>query len=58
MQWKIHPMFHAHLLTLFREMSAYRSNYLHPPPDLINGIKEHKVEFITNTGYADNPANT
>jgi hypothetical protein len=46
-QWKIHPMFHAHLLTLFQEMSAHRSNYLCPPPDLIDGIKEHEVKFIT-----------
>jgi hypothetical protein len=40
-------MFHAHLLTLFQETSAHGSNYLHPPPDLIDGIEEHKVEFIT-----------
>jgi hypothetical protein len=39
-------VFHAHLLTLFREMSAHRSNYLHPP-DLIDGIEEHEVQFIT-----------
>jgi hypothetical protein len=46
-QWKIHPVFHAHLLTPFQETSAHRSNYLHPPPNLINSIEEHKVEFIT-----------
>jgi hypothetical protein len=46
-QWKIHPMFHAHLLTPFREMLAHGSNYLRPPPDLIDGIEEHEVEFIT-----------
>jgi hypothetical protein len=46
-QWKIHPMFHMHLLTLFQETLAYGSNYLCPPPDLINGIEEHEVEFIT-----------
>jgi hypothetical protein len=46
-QWKIHPVFHTHLLTLFQEMSAHGSNYLHPPPDLIDSIKEHEIEFIT-----------
>jgi hypothetical protein len=46
-QWKIHPVFHAHLLTPFREMSAHGSNYLRPPPDLIDGVEEHEVEFIT-----------
>jgi hypothetical protein len=40
-------MFHAHLLTPFRETLAHGSNYLCPPSDLINGIKEHKVELIT-----------
>jgi hypothetical protein len=40
-------MFHMRLLTLFREMSAHRSNYLHPPPDLIDSIEEHEVKFIT-----------
>jgi hypothetical protein len=46
-QWKIHPVFHMHLLTLFRETLAHESNYLRPPPDLINGVEEHEVEFIT-----------
>jgi hypothetical protein len=46
-QWKIHPVFHAHLLTPFRETSTHGSNYLHPPPDLIDGVEEHEVEFIT-----------
>jgi hypothetical protein len=40
-------MFHAHLLTLFQETSAHGSNYLRPPPDLIDSIEEHEVEFIT-----------
>jgi hypothetical protein len=40
-------VFHAHLLTLFRETLAHGSNYLRPPPDLIDGVEEHKVEFIT-----------
>jgi hypothetical protein len=47
MQWKIHPVFHAHLLTPFQETSAHGSNYLCPPSDLIDGIEEHEVEFIT-----------
>jgi hypothetical protein len=46
-QWKIHPVFHVHLLTPFQEMSVHGSNYLCSPPDLIDGIEEHEVEFIT-----------
>jgi hypothetical protein len=46
-QWKIHPVFHVHLLTPFQETSAHGSNYLRPPPDLIDGVEEHEVEFIT-----------
>jgi hypothetical protein len=46
-QWKIHPVFHTHLLTPFQEASAHGSNYLCPPLDLIDGIEEHEVKFIT-----------
>ena len=33
-QWKIHPMFHATLLTPFKENDIHGPNYLNPPPDL------------------------
>ena len=47
MQWKFHPVFHAHLLTPYHETPIHGINYLRPPPDLINGMEEHEVKFIT-----------
>ena len=45
-QWKIHPMFHATLLTPFKENDIHGPNYLNPPPDLIDGEPEYEVEAI------------
>jgi hypothetical protein len=35
--WKIHNMFHASLLTLYRETPQHSPNYIKPPPELIEG---------------------
>ena len=40
--WKIHPVFHASLLTPYKENDIYPQ----PPPDLINGEEEYEVEWI------------
>jgi len=48
-QWKIHPVFHANLLTPYRETALHRTNYTQPPPDLIAGEAEYKVEQILDT---------
>ena len=45
-QWKIHLVFHASLLTSYKEMVEHRPNYLSPPPDLIDGEEEYKVEAV------------
>ena len=45
-QWTIHPVFHIDLLTPYRETPIHSANYLHPPPDLINGEEEHEVEYV------------
>ena len=45
-QWKIHPVFHTTLLTLFKENDIHGPNYLNPPPDLIDGEPEYEVEAI------------
>ena len=45
-QWRIHPVFHAALLTPFVETETHGANYLKPPPDLIDGQEEHEVEAI------------
>jgi len=44
--WKIHPVFHATLLTPYRETEAYGPNFLEPPPDIIEGEPEWEVEKI------------
>ena len=44
--WKIHPVFHASLLTPYTETVEHRSNYSKPPPDLIEGTEEYEVESI------------
>ena len=43
---KIHPVFHATLLTPFKENNIHRPNYLNPPLDLIDGEPEYEVEAI------------
>ena len=45
-QWKIHDMFHADLLTPYHEMKLHGPNFMKPPPDLINGEEEYKIEEV------------
>ena len=45
-QWRIHPMFHASLLTPFNETKEHGPNYLRLPPDLIEGEEEFEIEAI------------
>ena len=45
-QRKIHSMFHATLLTPFKENNIRGLNYLNPPPDLIDGEPKYEVEAI------------
>ncbi len=47
-QWKIHPVFHANLLTPYKETALHGTNYTQPPPDLITGEAEYEVEQILN----------
>jgi len=44
--WKIHPVFHATLLTPYKETKAHGPNFLEPPPDIIEGKPEWEVEKI------------
>lgn len=39
-------MFHASLLTPYRETNAHGPNFKEPPPDFIKGKEEYKVEEI------------
>ena len=44
--WKIHPTFHAILLSSYRKMEVHRPNFMKPPPDLIEGEYKYEVERI------------
>ena len=45
-QWKIHDVFHASLLTPYKETEVHGPNYTNPPPDLVDGNEEYEVETI------------
>ena len=45
-QMKIHNIFHVDLLTPYIETQAYGENYPQPPPKIIDGEEEYKVEMI------------
>ena len=45
-QWKIHYMFHVDLLTPYRETEFHGPNYNRPPPDLVEGEEQYKVEQV------------
>jgi len=47
-RWKIHNMFHATLLSLFRQTDVHGPSFSNPPPDLIDGKEEYEVEVILN----------
>src|SRR5882757_2425104 len=50
--WRIHDVFHASLLTSFKETSAHGPNYSRPPPDLIDEDPEYEVEAIINHRFS------
>jgi hypothetical protein len=43
-QWKIHDVFHACLLTPYKELHG--PNETRPPPDLVEGQEEYEIEAI------------
>jgi len=45
-QWNIHSVFHASLLTPYVETDSHGPNFSCPPPDLIKGENEYEVETI------------
>ena len=48
-QWSIHPVFHIDLLTPYRETITHGTNYLRPPPDLVDNEEEYEVEKILDS---------
>src|SRR5258707_7675536 len=49
--WNIHDVFHASLLSPYRETDADGPNYSRPSPDLIKGEEEYEVEKVINHRY-------
>ena len=50
-QWKIHPVFHVSLLLPYKEMEQHGSNFIHPPPDIIEGEEQYEVKAIHDHHY-------
>jgi Chromo (CHRromatin Organisation MOdifier) domain len=48
-QWKIHNVFHASLLTPYKETEEHGNNYTQPPPELVKGEEEYEVEQVLNS---------
>jgi hypothetical protein len=46
--WAIHNVFHTSLLTPYWEMEEHGTNYMQPPPDIVEGEEEYEVERIMN----------
>jgi hypothetical protein len=44
-RWQIHPIFHASLLTPYKENNIHGENFL-KPPEMIEGEQEYEVELI------------
>jgi hypothetical protein len=44
--WRIHNVFHASLLTPYKETEKHGPNFLEPPPELIDGEPKWEVEQI------------
>ena len=47
-KWRIHPVFHASLLTPYRTTKEHGPDRPRPPPDIIEGEEEYEVEAILN----------
>jgi hypothetical protein len=47
-QWKIHNVFHAGLLSPYKETEEHGPNFEEPPPDLIDGKEEYEVKSIVD----------
>ena len=44
--WKIHPVFHATLLSPYCENDVHGLNFPAPPHDLIAGEEEYEIDWI------------
>ena len=44
--WKVHDVFHAILLSPYREINTHGPNFSQPPPDTIDAEEEYKIDQI------------
>ena len=44
--WKIHPVFHALLLSPYKQNETHGPSFSTPPPDMVKGEEEYEVEAI------------
>lgn len=49
--WKIHPVFHASLLTPYRQTSEYGPVTTEPPPIIINDEEQYEVDAILDAEW-------
>jgi hypothetical protein len=47
--WRIHDVFHASLLTPYKETEEHGHNFTQPAPELIEGEEEYEVEQVLNS---------
>ena len=45
-QWRLHPVFHASLLTPFTQTESHGPSFTQPPPDIIDNEEEYEIEAI------------
>ena len=45
-QWKIHPVFHATLLSPYKQNETHGPSFSTPPPDMVQGEEEYEVEKL------------
>ena len=44
--WTIHDVFHASLLTQYKETAEHGTNFHQPPPEMVDGEEEYEVQAI------------
>ena len=50
-QWKIHPVFHASLLTKYQATKEYGEPYSKPPPEEVDGEEEYEVSEVIDSRH-------
>ena len=44
--WRIHPVFHASLLTPYTQTESHGPSFTHPPPEIVDNEEEYEIEAI------------